>query len=101
MTYKIGTRVKCVTPNPKFSSWIGKTGVVVWISPKAPATNIEVKLDQAATDGLGRYFQVGKVYDTASHHWVPIIDTGLVAGIKGTCEPLDKLLSEVRHASVE
>jgi hypothetical protein len=31
----------------------------------------------------------------------PILPDGHAPGIKGTCEPLDKLLSEVRHAPVE
>ena len=72
------------------------------------------QVDNDFPDGESMYgldiFPLRYEHADLEHEWVigfvsselePILPEGHRPGIKGTCEPLDKLLSEVRHASVE
>jgi hypothetical protein len=91
MTYKIGTRVRVVLERSKHR---GKECVITGVNVPGrdpvtgPFLGYEVNLD--APDWHTGF----AVYER--HELSPIIPNGHRAGEEGTCDPLDKLLSEVR-----
>lgn len=103
MTYKIGARVKKVrgTVNVGVTAVVcsGPTVTGGTLEDSKHGADMYVKPDQPVRTYTGRIFPAGVVSMSDSRYWDPIIPDGHRPGIKDTCEPLDKLLSEVRHAS--
>lgn len=90
MTYKIETRLKCISRLPRFTGWYGKTGVLVDANVRLLGADIRVRLDQSAVDGKGVACAAGTVYETASSQWEPILPEGHRAGDFSFSELMDK-----------
>lgn len=98
MTYKIGTRVR----KARGETNIGKTGVVVPIpedrtSQLGDGWDMAVRIDGGWVSQYGNLKNSDTVAIVKSEYYDPIIPSGHTAGEEGHCEPLDKLLSEVRE----
>ena len=104
MTYKIGTRVKKIAGRLN----VGCTGVVCCGPAVNGRTLIDasegcdayLRHDAAWVSAVGGNYPAGTVSIIKCFQYAPITPDGHRAGEEGTCEPLDKLLSEVSREAV-
>jgi hypothetical protein len=94
--YKIGTRVRVVEIGPGDAQVLGKEAVIASVHPVPITPFVVYGLDIAPFHEDQDFW-----YGFLPSQLEPILPSGHAPGIKGTCEPLDKLLSEVIREEVE